>query len=904
LDIAESKAELDRILANPRATEAEREQARITYEQRLLQLEQLGTAGKRLEQERQRVAKEGADGVIAAQERVRAATQSVADAQERHTRAIEAQTEQQRDGARQLIEAQEGVVRSQRALAQAYRGTGVAGGEALSNLREAMAGLSPAGQRFARFIFSLKDEFLALRAAAEGGLLPGLEQGIRNLLPFMPALTKFVGDVAKALGEIFVDFTNQMKEPIWREFFGYLSSNAVPALKGMFQFASNIAKGLAGIVLGLSGFSGSTGDGLLKMSEGFAKWGTTLDQNKGWQKFLDYVRQAAPKVVELFNQMWEFTKRIVIAAAPIGLFVVDAFAKIFEWLNKLDSGTWTIIIGALAGVAAGLLAVSAATAVITTGFAGLIVAAIGLIAAEWAYLYTQVKPVRTVIDTTMRTIAAVVSWAWENVIKPALTAIGWVLRKVVAPAFEWVFGHVIRPMINMGKVLFGVIGAAVQVMAGLFQIWLKIAGAAWSALYNNVIKPIWNKIKPIFELFGTFIQVYVLPKFKEQVAKLGKIWDALVGALKAPVKIIVDVVLNKGILAAYNRIAKFFKVKPDDVQVSLPKGFRRGGRIDGPGTSTSDEVPIWASKDEHMWTAAEVRAVGGHDVMYGLRQAALNGTLLPGFRRGGAIGDGFGDFLKKAVKKGSDIVSGVTDFFTDPAGTLKKLADNLLKILPDRDHGFFKAITGMPRRALGLLVDKVKGLFRGGEDGGAGREGGNTLGGSAGMMRILRGPFPGLPLNSGFRPGAITVTGRASYHGKNRAVDVPPRMDVFEWIRRAYPQSRELIFSPAGARQIHNGGPHFYTGAVRSTHYDHVHWAYDEGGVLPPGLSMAWNGTGTPEAVLTGSQWRDIRALAAAGAARAGNVYNFEFADTRLDAGRLRAMQERDAVLAREGRAR
>jgi hypothetical protein len=36
------------------------------------------------------------------------------------------------------------------------------------------------------------------------------------------------------------------------------------------------------------------------------------------------------------------------------------------------------------------------------------------------------------------------------------------------------------------------------------------------------------------------------------------------------------------------------------------------------------------------------------------------------------------------------------------------------------------------------------------------------------------------------------------------------------------------------------------------------HW-YDEGGLLPPGLSLVANGTGSPEPVFTGSQWADIR---------------------------------------------
>jgi hypothetical protein len=908
LDIAEAKAVLDKILSNPRATEAEREQARITYEERLLQLETLGVAGRRLEEERQRVAKEGADQVVAAQERVREATQAVADAQERHARAIEAQTEQQRDGARQLVESQENLARSQRSLAQAYRGTGTAGGEALSNLKTAMDSLSPAGQRFALFIFSLKDEFLALRAAAETGLLPGLEKGIRNLLPFLPALTKFVGQVATALGGIFVDFTEQMKDPVWRQFFGYLAATAVPALKGMFQFASNVAKGLAGIFIALTPFNGSIGGGLIKMSEDFARWATTLEQNEGWQRFLDYVRDAAPKVIDLFAKIWDFTKKIVVAAAPIGLFVVEAFAKVFEWLNKLDTQTWTIIIAALGGVALGLLAVSAATALITTGVAGLVVAAIAIIAAEWAYLYTKVEPVRKIVDTTMSVISTVISWAWENVIKPALSGMAWWLEHVVGPAWSWLYDHVIKPVVDLVKIAISGFSAAVQVMAGLVKIGLKITGAAWSWLYDNVIKPIWFKIKPIFDLFAKFIEEHVAPKFKKGVEGLGKIWDTLVGALKVPIKIIVDIVLNKGLLAAYNKIAKFFKVKPDDVKIDLPKGFARGGRINGPGTTTSDDIPIWASKDEHMWTAAEVRAVGGHDVMYGLRQAALNGTLLPGFRHGGPVGDGFGDLFNWAKKKASDAISGITDFFTDPTGTLKALADKLLKVVPDRDHGVFKAVTGLPQRALEILLAKVKGLFLGSDDGDPRGGRGNSLGGSAGMMRLLRGPFPGLPLISGYRPNSVTLSGGRSYHADDRAVDVRPQREIAAWIRQHFMAGTKELISPWNDLNLHNGRPHQYTGAVWNQHNfaggnAHVHWAFDKGGYLPPGWSMAWNGTGTPEAVLTGSQWRDIQSLAGS-STRSGNTYNFEFANTTLTSGRLRAMQARDDAIARQGRAR
>ncbi len=53
-----------------------------------------------------------------------------------------------------------------------------------------------------------------------------------------------------------------------------------------------------------------------------------------------------------------------------------------------------------------------------------------------------------------------------------------------------------------------------------------------------------------------------------------------------------------------------------------PKAFKAaGGAIDGPGTGTSDDVPIMASAGEHMWTAAETALIGGHKVVEQLREA-------------------------------------------------------------------------------------------------------------------------------------------------------------------------------------------------------------------------------------------------------------------------------------------
>lgn len=67
--------------------------------------------------------------------------------------------------------------------------------------------------------------------------------------------------------------------------------------------------------------------------------------------------------------------------------------------------------------------------------------------------------------------------------------------------------------------------------------------------------------------------------------------------------------------------------------------FADGGAIIGPGTPTSDSIPIMASTQEHMWSAAEVRGAGGHSQVEQLRRLARSGqlTVIGGYAEGGAI---------------------------------------------------------------------------------------------------------------------------------------------------------------------------------------------------------------------------------------------------------------------------
>jgi hypothetical protein len=108
----------------------------------------------------------------------------------------------------------------------------------------------------------------------------------------------------------------------------------------------------------------------------------------------------------------------------------------------------------------------------------------------------------------------------------------------------------------------------------------------------------------------------------------------------------------------------------------------------------------------------------------------------------------------------------------------------------------------------------------------------------------------GLSLTSGYRPGAITANGTPSDHGKfpSKAIDVAgPSALMAAFFRRLIGNSgvKQAFYDPLGS--IFGGA---LSGYREGGHSDHVHVAtYDKGGILRPGLTLAYNGTGRDEYV-------------------------------------------------------
>jgi hypothetical protein len=519
---------------------------------------------------------------------------------------------------------------------------------------------------------------------------------------------------------------------------------------------------------------------------------------------------------------------------------------------------------------------------------------------------------QNVIVPAFQGIQAAVVAAWENYIQPALSRLLEFVVNVVAPAIMWLWNNVIAPA-------FAGISAAVQwawgtiiqpVFQALWSFITNVLAPVINWLWNNVFRPafdnisghistVWNNgIKPVFQALGGFLQDHVVPAFNTAVDAIGAAWDNIKEMARGPVNFVIDTIYNNGIRSGFEALAK--AVGSDarlprmdtvgaspgrNVFVSNVRARAKGGFTPPGMTLVGEEGPelVDFTAPSRVYTAAETQKM---------------------LQRQAGTGDFFDDVVnlgKSAVRKGTDVVVGAADMLSNPFKFLRDKIAGTLQGIGGGDLG--RIVAAIPRKMLDTIKAKVEGFFQGVEGGATGAIGtGAGGGGWQWQMAVLRQVFPGLALNSGYRPGAITATGNPSMHGRGRAVDVPPRMDVFNWIKANYgANTQELIFSPAGGGQIHRGKPHMYTGVTRSMHFDHVHWGYDQGGVLPPGVSQVVNNTRQPEAILNPQQWRDVSTLAARGAAGGRGDVNFngpiQALDVRQLAGEVMVLIRRDEAL-------
>jgi hypothetical protein len=583
-----------------------------------------------------------------------AGDRKVADAQQRVSDAVAAQVSQQRSSAAAIAQAQAAVASAHRAAALAAEQQS----SSLQKVDDAMKALSPAGKTFALFLFSLKGRFDALKATAQEGLLPGVQSGIQSLLPLLPTLNRIVGNAAKAMGDLFEQAGKALTSPFWRDFFNMIARTVGPNLTVFGQTLLNVSQGFAGLLMAFQPLNAQLGAGLLNLSRRFAEFGASASSNSGVQAFLAYVRDVGPVVVDVVRSLAIMFGRIVVALAPIGVIVLKSVGVLADVINRIPIDVLQVLLVTIGGLILGFQAFAAVMWVVDAALnanpIGIVVIALVALGAALVIAYRHSETFRRIVDAAWAGIKTGVSVAWERVIKPALTALAAFMTVTVPGAFRsggaavdkaWtatkdrvaaVWNVGIKAPFNALKTFvtatipgaFRSGGAAVDkawtaVKDRIAAVWnigiktpfnalkdfvtLTIPGAfraggagidrAWTAIKNR-IGDVWRLgIHPALFALWSYVTRTLPNAFTSGADAIKAAWDKVKEYAKAPVRFILQTVLDNGIIAAFNKVNATFGNPVTPIKPITPAGFARGTEDHRAQIAHPNQPRLWAEPE-------------------------------------------------------------------------------------------------------------------------------------------------------------------------------------------------------------------------------------------------------------------------------------------------------------------
>jgi len=532
---------------------------------------------------------------------------------------------------------------------------------------------------------------------------------------------------------------------------------------------------------------------------------------QGLQTGVEATAPHLPGMAEAFGNLLTSLAPIAAVIGPalvqVLTFAADALANVINFLSPL----LTLIAGS--PVAMGILIGVFAAATIAAG------------------LFTAAMAIQRVI-----VIGAWVAMGVQSMIQGARMAAAWLLA-----------------MGPIGWVIAAVVGLAAIIIAN----WDTIS--TWT-------KDMWEQhVKPVFDNLSRFITEDVPKAFEQGVKWIGEAWAKLQDLAKAPVKFVVDTVINKGLIDGLNGIGNFLNL-PDIPHVELPQGFSGGGYT-GPGGKYQPAGIVHAG--EIVWSQDDIARWGGVGVVEAMRKAA-------GYALGGLVRPIKNSTISQPFHGGHNGID-----FAAPVGTEVDAAGpgrvsmagwstggggNEIHI--DHPNGLQTWYAHLSRFAV-----QAGAMVRGGEKIGEVGSTGNSTGPHLHYM-VLNGGWPNYTNPAPYLDGG----GEAGSGGWNPIAGIVD--GLVNSFKSAFPAAGFIADLAIGAgKQLLDGAVDFVTGrggkdkGIGSTGLPYLH---DQGGVLPPGLSQVVNRTRKPEAILNPQQWSDIHRLATRGAdtGRAGVNFN------------------------------
>lgn len=494
LRVKTAQDELNKTMADTTATEQQKAEAQLAYDEAVQHLKEQGTQVKRLQAqvtEANAAGVEGSQKVVSAQERVALAQRTVGD----QTRAVQ---DAQRDQARTAAQGAEQVQRAMEALQQA--GAGAAGG-GVDPLAAALAKLTPNARAFVEEIIRLKPALADLKADVQQRLFDGLAGSFRTAAAaVLPVLHEKLVGTAGALnmmGRGVLDAARDLGSS------GVLGQAMDSANKGL----GNLANAPGILVGGLGQIAAAAGPAFERLTAGaggaFDKLADRMDKafaSGGMTKAIDMAVDLIGQLFTVVGNVGSIIGSVFGAAQQTGGNFVSTLVKITDSMATAFASP---------AVQAGLQALFGVMATLASTAAPLLGQALQVIGPVLAALGPPVQVLITALGAALTPIIA----ALGPVLLVAAQAVGQ-LAVAFAPVLT-VFGTLISGLLPALTPILAGLGVYFQQLAPAI---LAVANAAISFL-GPILAQLPTLITPLVDMFTTLTGA-LLPVLTQLITQL------------------------------------------------------------------------------------------------------------------------------------------------------------------------------------------------------------------------------------------------------------------------------------------------------------------------------------------------------------------------------------------------
>jgi hypothetical protein len=699
------------------------------------------------------------------------------------------------------------------------------------------------------------------------GLIPGIRGMYEN---YLPKLEKAWATITGAFKE---NKTEIMTLVGWlRTAATWIAGNVLPVLGTLAGFlvgvlASSIRTSIKTVSFLVDAIHWIGGASVATKNAVVTAWNattsTTFNKIKSWVVSAGHTisgafEAAGHVAAAVWARIWAvigpFVTRIV-AVVRFGLDIVrQIFNIVFTWIHQFVASRITAIKTAVTSVlstmAAGVgLVLDGIRTFFANAWAWIDQVTGGRLTAIRNFVVATIGNIRDGIGIVLDAIRNIWNAAWTWLHNTASSTWDSIRARTTA-AIDAVRG-VISTGMSIVRGVFDMATGAIRVAWDTFWGWIGSTTSSWSDRVKGIVGSIKDHIVGVFN---------AIPR-------------AIVGGINGMIGLV------NGAIGTVNKILPKSLEIPRLGTVSVPQGFATGGMVRGPGTGTSDSIPIMASDGEFMLRAKAVSAL----------QRAYGAGFLEMLNGFDVAGDPSTAVLRRRYADGG-LISSTQSWIhqQDPkpyvfgaagpdAWDCSSLVGGVWALLqgknPNRRYFLTYDLPGaggfQPGHGLftiGLSREHVVGNLGGLAFEAANSNDGILTGAAATSVDRMPAQYylPSMggaffPAGSGQGGSGFSLTALVS-----KAVD-----DAFGPVRSRLPQ-------PGGiANSVVTGLFEKVVGGIKKLDFD-------QGGPLPPGPSLVHNGTGRTEQVLSPEQ---IDRLATAG----GGVTNHYEVTVNIDPSKLRS---------------